>query len=56
MHKLDQTVNRAVSTGILIGGLGLALMIWFLSYQQAKVDSFMENSSGTVSAQELGLL
>lgn len=53
MHKLDQTVNHAISTGILIGGIGVALLVWFLSYQQAKVDAFMENTSGTITIEQL---
>ncbi len=40
MHKLDQTVNRSLSAGVLFGGMCLALVIWFLAYTQAKVDAF----------------
>lgn len=56
MHKLDQTVNHAISTGILIGGFGFALLVWFLSYQQAKVDAFMENTSGSITVEEINSL
>jgi len=42
MNRLNQTVNRAVSAGILLGGACIALVFWYLSYTQAKVDAFTE--------------
>ena len=47
MHRLDKTVNKALSAGVLLGGLGIALVIWFLSYTQARVDAFIENAPAT---------
>lgn len=47
MHRLDKTVNKALSAGVLLGGVGLSLVIWFLSYTQARVDAFIENAPAT---------
>jgi uncharacterized membrane protein len=52
MHRLTQTVNRSFSTGVLLGGFALALVIWFLAYTQAKVDGFSENMIVAMYTQE----
>ena len=48
MHKLTQTVNSSVTAGILLGGLGLACLIWFLAYTQERVDAFNEGTTASI--------
>lgn len=47
MHKLDKTVNKALSAGVLLGGVAISLVVWFLSYTQARIDAFIENAPAT---------
>ena len=44
MHLLNQTVHRAVSAGVLLAGVFMAVTLWFLSYKQAEVDAFNQSS------------
>ncbi len=40
MDRLQQTIRKEITVGVLAGGLCLALLIWFLAYTQEKVNAF----------------
>lgn len=38
--KLQSIVNRQITAGVLIGGICVACLMWFLAYNQQKLEAF----------------
>jgi len=40
LMNLNSTVRNEITIGVLIGGLCVAVILWFLVYTQEKLDTF----------------